>query len=93
MPPPILNVSLEEIRQETARLVEWLENASMRHSWAPAMLTLGREFQTLALSQPLDSARIREFTQRLRQHITAERLKGLDDVVWHSEALERLASR
>ena len=94
MTQPVLNVSLEEIRQEILRLIGWLESALVRHpSWAPSVLVLAREFQTLATEQPLDAVRIRDFTNRIRQHIISHHLKGFDDVIWHAEALERLAGK
>jgi hypothetical protein len=89
MPHPVLNVSLEEIRQEALRLSRWLETT--RVHWAPPLLVFAREFQTLANEQPLDADRIQNFISRLQQHIISHRLKGFDDVMWHAEALERLA--
>jgi hypothetical protein len=91
MAQPVLNLSLEEVRQEVIRLIAWLESAAAHRSWAAPMLVFAREFQALASEQPLDAVRIRDFTVRLRQHIVTHHLKGFDDVIWYAEALERLA--
>jgi len=55
------------------------------------MLVFAREFQVLAGEQPLDYTRIQDFTSRLRHHILSHHLKGLEDIIWHAQALERLA--
>jgi hypothetical protein len=93
--PIIINASVSEIQQEVASLIQHLERSIAQHpnrDWRSAMLALAREFRTLAAEQPLDALRIQDFTGRLRRHILSHSLKGLDDVIWFAEALERHAA-
>ena len=94
MPQPTINHSLEEIKEGIHQKIEWLEDVIVRHprwDWPPPVLVLAREFQSLAAQQPLDLVRIRDFTDRLRQHIVGHRLKGFEPFIWYAEALEYLA--
>ena len=94
MPSPTINHSLEEIQEGALRDVAWLEDVIKRHprwSWPPPVLLLAREFRALAVQQPLDLVRIRDFTARLREHVRAHDLKGLEPFIWYAEALEFLA--
>src|SRR5688572_18135539 len=88
MPHPVLNVSVLEIQQEAASLVRDMEDALARHPrWECPMLSLAQEFQSLANAQPPDVTRIRDFTQRFREHIVSHRLKGFESTQLGSDLL------
>jgi hypothetical protein len=94
MPSPTVNHSLEEIQQGALRKVVWLEDVIKKHprwSWPPPVLLLARELQALAVQQPLDLIRIRDFSARLREHVRVHHLKGFEPFIWYAEALEFLA--
>ena len=94
MQRPVLNLSLEEITNVIVETIEFLEDTLSRHpdlTWPAPLLLLVREFQTLAMAPDLKPESIHDFTLRLTRHMVSHRLKGLDDLIWHAEALERLA--
>ncbi len=94
MPSPTISHSLEEIQEGALREVAWLEDVTKKHprwSWPPPVLLLAREFQALAVQQPLDLVGIQDFTARLREHIRVHHLKGFEPFTWYAEALEFLA--
>ena len=94
MPHPTINYSLEEIEEEALKTIVWLEEVIAKHprwGWPPLVLVLAREFQALATQKPLDLARIRDFENRLKDHIIVHRLKGFDPFIWRAEALQYLA--
>jgi hypothetical protein len=88
MPQPIITASVSDIQQQVAMVVPSLERTIALHPHWSSTLALARELQTLA-SARLDVSRIRNFTDRFRQHLTVYRLKGFDHVIWFAEALER----
>jgi hypothetical protein len=94
LPTAFRNRSIQEIREEILRLIEFLERTKAQHprwSWPAPVLVFAREFQALAAQQPLDLARVRDFKRRLQEHIRSHRLKGFQPWIWDAEALEHLA--
>lgn len=60
-------------------------------TWPQELLPLIREFQALASTQPLEPARIAEFSMRYKRHVIENRIKGWDHGFWHVDALLKLA--
>jgi hypothetical protein len=90
MSPP-LKLSLDEIRREAHEEVAFLEDTITKYpdwKWPREMLVLSREFEALVSVDSIDIGRARNFTSRMRAHISKERLKGMDATIWRAEALE-----
>mgnify|MGYP001430150568 CR=1 FL=1 len=96
VPPPdgTAHFTLAEIQEEAADCIQFLEETASQHpdmTWPQELLPLILEFQALASAQPLEPARIAEFSIRYKRHIIEKRIKGWDNGFWHVDALQKLA--
>jgi hypothetical protein len=91
MPVPTIKKSLGEVQESVQKRIVFYKEVIAKHPrwrWPPPVLALAMEFQVLAMEEPLDLVRIRDFGNRLRQHIIEHRLKGFESFIWDVEALE-----
>ena len=81
--------SLEKVRSSLHGEINEFRKLALdpRCQWAPEILELMLELQTLANTEPLDADKLQDFVARAHAHIVARRVKGFGPVVWMAEDL------
>lgn len=92
---PALRLSLAEMQSEALEEITWLESVAAKYpkwKWPLELLPYAKEFQKLVASHAVDPHAAHDFTERLKNHIRKNRLKGIEPFIWRAEAFETLAN-